>query len=329
MKKKKEKGGKEEKVRTNLARLFLIANLLYQNGSGLTYDEIAAECEVSGKTARRDISLLEAGGWPIWKEKDRVHVLAERLRPPVCLNFPEAATIFIAARLLLSYGNAQNPRIMSTLKILSSVVPDRLRDQISATIDWMQRQRKDERFVKNLECLAQAWIEGRRVRISYHKLCASKSSERNIDPYFIQPSVRDHGNYVIAYCHTAREIRTFKIERISAATLLDERYEIPADFNANEFLDPAWGVISSGKVVTVKLKFAADIATIARETQWHTSQTIEEQKDSSLIVSFKLALSNDFEGFVLSWGDKVEVLEPAYLRQKIARKAGGIVNIYK
>jgi predicted DNA-binding transcriptional regulator YafY len=329
MKTKKQNNGKEEKVRANLARLFLIANLLYQNKNGLTYEEIGEECEVSSKTARRDVALLEKSGWPVWNKEGRVRILADRIRPPVCLSIPEAATIFMASRLLLNYGNAQNPRIMSTLKILSSVVPDRLRYQIFNTIDWMQKQKKDERFVQNLERLEQAWIEGRRVRIAYQKLGSTRPKDREIDPYFIQPSVRDHGNYVIAFCHVAGQVRTFKIERISSVMLLNDRYKIPERFDANEFLDPAWGVVSSEKVVTVKLKFAADIAQIARETQWHISQAIREQTDGSIMVTFRLALSSDFEGFILSWADKVEVLEPAYLKQKISAKAKAIAGLYK
>lgn len=320
---------KNEKVRSNLARLFLIANLLYQSRYGLTYDEIADECKVVSKTIRRDMLLLEDAGFPVWKDQGRVGMAAGNARPPVFLTTPQAVTIFIASRLLLSYGNAQNPAISSTLKILSSVVPESLRTQIFRTIEWMQNQNKDERFVTNLEKLAQAWIDSRRVNIAYKKINSNKVEHRDVDVYFIQPSVRDHGNYVIAYCHTAKDIRIFKIERIQSVMHSREKYKIPPDFDANQYLHTAWGITPSGKVETVNLKFAKDIAQIARETQWHSSQKNKEQNDGSVIVSFKLALSPDFEGFILSWGEKVQVLHPAGLRQKILRSARAIQKVYQ
>lgn len=329
MKKVKSGDNKGEKVKANLARLFLIANLLYQNNYGLTYDEIAEECKVVSKTIRRDMILLEDAGFPIWKEQGKVGMAKGNARPPVFLTTPQAVTIFIAARLLLSYGNAQNPAIASTLKILSSIVPESLRAQILHTIEWMQNQHKDERFVTNLERLAQAWIDGRRVNIAYRKINSNKVEHRDIDIYFIQPSVRDHGNYLIAYCHNAGNIRIFKIERIQSVMHTGDRYKIPKDFDANRFLHTAWGIIPSGKLAKVKLKFDSSIAQIARETVWHSSQKNAEQPDGSLMVSFELVLSPDFEGFVLSWGGKVQVLEPADLRRNIISSALAIQKMYK
>lgn len=249
--------------------------------------------------------------------------------PPIRFTLLEAMTIFIAARLLLGYGNTYNPSIASTLMKLNSIVPVPLRDQIRGTIEWMERQRTDQRFLRALETLARAWMEGRRAKISYWTFGKEEPTERVIEPYYIQPAALEHANYVIAYCHRTDSIRTFKIERIRTVELLDEQYTVPEDFDANEYLGSAWGITVDGKVETVKLRFNPQIARIAEETTWHPSQVTQRELGGAAIVTMKLPITVQLEAFVLGWGQKVEVLEPKRLRQQVARTAQGIADVYQ
>ena len=137
-----------------------------------------------------------------------------------------------------------------------------------------------------------------------------------------------HGNYVIGYCHRAKEIRTFKIERIQRIELLDEEYTVPAHFDANEFLGSSWGIVVEGEVETIKLRFAPDIVRIVQETTWHPSQTLEPQKDGSVIMTLRVTSTVDLYSWILRWGEKVEVLEPEGLRERVARTGQAMSNLY-
>lgn len=57
--------------------------------------------------------------------------------------------------------------------------------------------------------LADAFNSHRSVKIRY------KGSWRTIDPYSLNET------YVVAYCHSARDIRTFRVDRIQGAELLE------------------------------------------------------------------------------------------------------------
>ena len=72
-------------------------------------------------------------------------------------------TIFTAARLLLAYSNTYNPNIDSTFVKLNSVVPPPLRDQVDATISWMQKLERNDHLRRIMDTLANAWIKGRKV----------------------------------------------------------------------------------------------------------------------------------------------------------------------
>ena len=122
---------------------------------------------------------------------------------------------------------------------------------------------------------------------------------------------------------------TFKVERITSITLLEERYEVPKDFDANKFLGSAWGISVYGKAEIIKLRFAPDVGRIAQETKWHPTQITKMQPDGAALVTFKLPVTHEFVAFIMWWGEKVEVLEPKVLRRKIAEIALKMLRIYE
>jgi predicted DNA-binding transcriptional regulator YafY len=316
-------------TRKTQARLVYIAGILNANPQGIRALDLAQKCDVSPRSIYRDLKAIDQKmGIKMWQEKGQWGLLPGTFLPPISFTTPELMIIFIAARLLLSYINANNPNIVSTFNKLNCVVPSPLKEQIVKTMEWMQQQKTNKQFCFNLEVLSQAWVSRSKVKIRYRTLGEREAKERIVEPYFIQPAAIEHANYVIGYCHLAKEIRTFKIERIQNVTLLDEHYTVPEDFDANAYLGAAWGITVYGRIEKVRLKFDPELAPIAEETVWHPSQVTQMQLDGSAIVQLDLAITNQLESFILGWGGKVEVLEPAKLRIRIAKTANAISQVY-
>jgi len=61
---------------------------------------------------------------------------------------------------------------------------------------------------------------------------------------------------------------------------------------------------------------------------WHPSQVVKMQPDGSAIVTFNLPITEEFIAFVMWWGDKVKVLQPASLQKEITRIAQKILRSY-
>jgi len=320
------KGGKYDRT----ARLLHVIYILNQNPRGITAAKVADQCGVTTRQAYRDLNDLQQYlKVPLWADKGKWGIEPGLYLPPISFSLPEAMTIFLASRLLLAYTNAYNPSIEATFMKLNSVVPGPLRDQIRKAIEWMQARKANERFPHTLETLARGWTDGRKAKIWYWTLGEEKAMERIIEPYFIQPAALEHANYVIGYCHRAKGVRTFKVERIESIELLDEHYTVPADFDANEYLGSSWGITAYGEVKTIKLRFNPEIARIAKETVWHPSQVTELQPDGSAIVTMSLSITVELETFILGWGQKAEVLEPEELCERVARIARAILNVYR
>ena len=319
-----------EKDYDRKARLLFLLHLMTHHTRGLTLEAIAERCSVSVRTTRRDLHGLEAEyDAKFFKEDDRWVLLPGTVLPPVLFNPPEAVAIFMAARLLLAQSSVYNHDIETTFTKLGSVVQPALRAEIGKTLDWMRRHRPDGAAVKMLNIVSQCWTERRRVRIKYWTLNAASAEVRVVDPYFIQPSALEHAVYVIGFCHLRHEIRVFRLDRIVEAQALDEKFELPPDFDADEYLNAYWSVTATGEPRTVKLRFRPEVARIARETVWHHSQVTEPQTDGCAVVTMKLAPTRDLVSFILGWSDMVEVLQPASLRQKVAEAANHVLKMYR
>lgn len=311
------------------ARLIFLLHLLNCNPRGLTLEAIAGHCGVTTRTVRRDFHGLEAEfGAKLSKEDNRFVLLPGTVLPPVLFTMPEAMAVFMATRLLLQQSSVYNQHIATTFTKLASVVSPPLRDEVLKTLQWMTRRRADETAVKVLNIISRCWNERHQVRIRYWPLDARTREERIIEPYFIQPSALEHAVYIIAYCRLRSDLRVFRLDRIVEACALESTYVIPATFDANEYLNSYWSVTATGEPRTVRLRFRPEVARIAAETVWHSSQTTESQMDNSAIVTMKVAVTRDLVSFVLGWADMVTVLAPRTLQVEVARAAQKIQAMY-
>jgi predicted DNA-binding transcriptional regulator YafY len=127
---------------------------------------------------------------------------------------------------------------------------------------------------------------------------------------------------VIAYCQNRESVRTFKIDRIRHASLLGDRYIIPNDFNLNDYLGDTWGIMSGdGQApVDVALLFEPEVGHWVIEEHWHASQSWEELPDGRILFRLKLVPTPEFTNWLLYYGSRVKVIEPASLRTRVAEE---------
>ena len=320
------------KVKTDrTARLLNVEHLLYQNPAGLTVGRIAELCGISRRTTYRDLNSLQCEvGIGIWEEGSLWGVVEGQYLPPIRFRLQEALRIFFAARLMLSYASKYDPNIASAFTKLNSVVRPPLRDQIQKTMEWMQKMPWNEEYLRTISVLAEAWVSQLQVKISYRSLEKDRPTKRIIEPYFIEPVVPGHASYVIAYCRKAKSIRTFKVERIETIDITSQSYEIPLDFDINTYLGSSWGITVYGEVKLVRLRIIApDLARIMGETIWHPSQVLEARGDGSMVMTLRVTDSAELCSWILSWGDKIEVLEPRKIRARVIAAANATARLYQ
>ena len=108
------------------------------------------------------------------------------------------------------FSNTPNKKIKEIVKKLKSL--EKRRIYVSGKFEIRKLLRK-------------AFNDKRKVKIRYYSFHSDEHTTRIIDIYKI------YINSIIAYCHLRKEERTFVIERINSAAILDEKYSIPENWS--------------------------------------------------------------------------------------------------
>ncbi len=312
-------------------RMSRITYLLYRHPRGLTTTELARLCGVSKRTSERDLHDLEATGVPLWSDEGfppRYGILEGYYLPPIHLTLDDALALYLAARLLARYADAYDPHIVEALAKLARILPEPIAAPIHATIQRMGTRDEDARFVRVLGVLALGWVGSRKVRIRHQAAHREEVREHIFCPYFIEPSSAGSATYAIGHCCDVDALRTFKVERILDAVLLDDPCTIPENFDGPRMLESAWGIMYGDELEEVVLRFAPSATRRLHETDWHPSQELEELADGGRILRVRVANPMEMVSWVRGWGPQVEVLAPAWMRRQMAGDAQEVVRMY-
>ena len=307
--------------RDRVARMTRIIALLSAHPDGMKPAEIAHRVDSSVRTVYRDLRSIEGElSMPLWSEGGRWGVEADAFLPPLKLTRSEAMAVVLSARLMVRYADKYDPDLASAFEKLAAVLPAALREHVDRTLDDLSRRPADETFSRHVRLLTQAWAERRVVSLDYAPApYAPEVAPRTarVRPYLIEPSLQTHALYLIGWDETRNGMRTFKIERIRDMTLTPDGFEA-AGAEIDGMFERAWDIIADQEPVEVELRFAAKVASRVREARWHPTERVAEEPDGSLTWRATVAGPIEIRLWILSWGDDVEVVAPASLREDVA-----------
>jgi proteasome accessory factor B len=314
--------------RDRLARLLNVASILYTKGSGEAGVPVAEIARLTGMTTRtvyRDINALdEEIGVPVFQAgRGRYGIDRKFFLPPLHLSVPEAIVLFLASRLITRWSDQYDTAVASAFTKLADAVPQPIARHVAATMLAFGEHDPDEPFSRSFSAVARGWAEGRVVEIDYDPGTAPRKRTR-VQPYFLEPDAALRSVYLIGFDEPAAAMRTYKVERIRSATLTNDRYEIPDEFDPDAWLANSWGIWSSEGTPTVRIRvrFDRSVAHRVREAVWHRSQELTELPEGGVELAVTVAGIVEIQSWILSWGGAAEVLEPPELRAAIAASVG-------
>jgi len=321
-----------EKAANKVARLAQIEGLLVRYPAGLTQAEIARYLHVHRSTVGRYLPDLPAHIYleddGRWKIDRRAYLVSVRL------SLHEALALHLGARLMTTCMDKHSTHAAGALRKLGLAL-ERLAPRIathleaSAALMDDENRRHDPVYMTALETLTEAWSVGRKVWVKYQSSPEKPVQEYLYAPYFIEPYAIGHSSYVFGWSEPPGELRTLKIERIRAIRIEGEPYEIPPEFNVDRLLADAWGIwYSDDDPVEVVLCFNPRVVSRVRETQWHSSETLRELADGSLLWRAHVAEPQEMLPWIRGWGPDAEVIAPAGLRDRIAEEMKAAAELY-
>jgi len=176
-----------------------------------------------------------------------------------------------------------------------------------------------------IDKVSEAAIQKKVIEIDYYTMSRKKKTRRQVAPYKIW--FFDGTFYLIGNCGLREDIRIFAMDRIHNIELTDEIFEMPEDFNVDEFMKSSFGVFH-GDSVRVRVWFASEIAEYIREKTWHETQNIETLSDGAIIFEAEVAGIAEIKFWILKWGAKARVIEPESLKNEIRLEADAMLENY-
>lgn len=318
-----------------LARQWVIFQHLMTSRYGKTVNDLAADLDCHPRTVYRDLDALQAGGFPIYNEKvngTNFWALMESAKKPVPIPFslPELVALYFGRDVLRILKNTVfHDSLESLFKKIKTTLPAESKKYLKQIEKSLRAgsgpHKKYGKFKDTIETLNEAVINKKVVEIVYYTMSRRKVSQRKVAPYKLW--FYDGTFYMIGYCRSKKDIRIFAVDRIKMLNITGERFEVPADFNADEFMKASFGVFH-GQPVHVKVHFTPDAAGYIKEKVWHDSQKISEQRDGSVILEVDVAGTKEIKHWILGWGSQAQVLEPDALREEVRSEAAEILGVY-
>ena len=183
-----------------------------------------------------------------------------------------------------------------------------------------------------LQPIIEAMKENRVLNITYHSYWKGEENNFDVQPYCVK--LFRQRWYLVArstYSYYYEQgPRVYSLDRIHELYATDETFEMPKDWNAEEYFDGCFGIIADQRLEPqpVKLKVSASQANYIRDLKMHETQEEVERNDEYSIFTYYLRPSFDFQQELLWNGEDMEVLEPLWLRKEIAGKIKRMWNKY-
>lgn len=294
-----------------------------------TTSELAREFGVDPSTIYRNIEQLEIMGSPVEKEHDRrkgrrYWIDQQRFLNRVRVTLHEATALYLGARLLSRMSDTSNQFVVTALNKLAEpleVSAPLLAKHIHRAAHAVHVRPHDTLDVEVFRVLAQAWGESRKVHIVYQALHTSDTTERVLSPYYLESIEAEQAFYVLGHDSKSDALRTFKLDRICAITLLPDRFHIPDDFDPLEQLQSAWGIMWADEgqpPERVVIVFAPEVAREIKERYWHPTQHLTDLPDGGLRFEVTVGHASELRRWLRRWGLlHVQVIEPQWLRDDL------------
>jgi len=205
---------------------------------GPTVEEVCARFELDPDELLSDVALVTMVGVPPYSPGDLFDVVVEEGRVWVHLSpsfdrslrlTPEEALALVAsgASLLAVPGaDVSGPLARGLTKLATTLGID---PEDAFDIDLGRAA------AGVLAAVQQATEEHRRLRLSYYSHSRDQHTDREVDPYRVHA---EQGRwYLVGFDHLRGEVRLFRVDRVLAATVLDESFEPPRELPEPELFE--------------------------------------------------------------------------------------------
>lgn len=281
---------------------------------GISVKDLANEFDVSTDELLDDLNTLWMCGLPGYTPLELIDLSfesgyvsirnAEILQKVRLLTKEELVVIAIGLDFLRESIDQDRDDLLSALDSLQKRIKSLIGDiaQASPTVDSAHRA-----------IILRALKERKDIEIEYHSLIRDEVASRRVTPIELG---EDKGiEVLLAYCNKASGFRTFRLDNVRKAALLEASAQIANATN------------EANSLFTAKCRINSRLRTTYERFRIETSPLAHGDKDSVIVVS---SFSQDWliRNFMSTLGN-AEILEPSDLAKIVGRKAKATLDLYR
>jgi predicted DNA-binding transcriptional regulator YafY len=296
-------------------RLIGILSILLQEEK-TTAPKLAERFEVSRRTINRDIEDLCKAGIPISTTQGTgggISIMDGYRMDRTILTSKEMQMILAGLRSLDSVSGSRNySQLMEKIQAGSSEL---ISGRDSVLIDLSSWYKTS--LAPKIATIQDA-IENRHL-LEFHYYAPSGESKRSIEPYYVV--FKWTSWYVYGWCRKRKDYRLFKLNR------MDQVRETEQSFSCrNAPVPDITSELAFPRNIILKALFEPDMKW--RLVEEFGTDCYEVQDDGRLLLVRDYSDMENLTMWMLTFGDKVEVLEPVEVREKLKNMAESMIRKY-
>ena len=297
-------------------RLIGILSVLLQKEK-TTAPELADRFEVSKRTINRDIEDLCRAGIPIRTAQGiggGISIMDGYRMDRTILTSRDMQMILAGLRSLDSVsGSSYYGQLMEKIQAGSS---EFITGRDSILIDLSSWYR--DSLAPKIEIIQDAIGERRLIKFRYY--APSGESERTVEPYYLV--FRWSSWYLWAWCLKRKDFRLFKLNRMDGVQITEKNFKCR---------DATMPDLSNEKIfpggIKVKALFEADQKW--RLVEEFGTSCFTENDDGRLLFTADYTDMENLITWILTFGDKAEVIEPEEVRERFITEIEAMIKNYR
>ena len=189
----------------------------------------------------------------------------------------------------------------------------------------------NNQYLKGIEYLGrlfQAILYKKTLRIEYQSYKSDTAKSNQVHPYYLKQF--NNRWFLLGLSDSWNTLSTFALDRIIIIDDSEVPYVSNTDYDFDEYFEDIIGVTrhENARLQLIKLRFDPQMAPYVLSKPVHGSQKVVLNNESGLIVSIEVIPNYELETLILSYGDRVKVLEPESFQKVITGRLGKGFNLY-
>jgi proteasome accessory factor C len=176
-----------------------------------------------------------------------------------------------------------------------------------------------------LAVLHQAVTQARCLRLTYRGAQDTAAKARTVHP--VRIDIVDQQPYLIAWDEQRRDLRTFKVARVSRAQILRTKSNVPSGAAESQETIARSVKVWRSNPADVRVRISADVARFVGEWPLVPGQKTEAAPNGAIDICARVNGLEETVRWTLRWGKNARAIEPAALvarmREELASALAG------